>query len=153
MGKYKRIMIKVFIEQICEPNKKNIFDKKTGQLSKSVVTSITYPYPYGYILNTRASDGENLDCYIISNKQFEVSDVIECEPIGMVEWFENGEADHKIIATPINEKNKIDDVIKNKITDFANQFIALRFDKKYRLGKFYDKKQAKTLISDSYYTK
>ena len=60
----------VFVEQTTEENKKNIFDKNSG-LFKTVPFRLSYPYPYGYILNTLAPDGDELDCYIITNQKLQ----------------------------------------------------------------------------------
>jgi len=140
------MMIKVFIEQTGEANEKNIFDKKTGALLDTVTIPLTYPYPYGYILDTEVSDGEELDCYVITNKKLLTSSVVECEVAGMWEWFENGQADHKILATLAVESVKIDQAVQQKIKDFAIQFMADRRDAQYRLGKFLDKEKAEKLI-------
>ena len=140
------MVIKVFIEQTGELNKKNVFNKKTGVLLYTITVPLTYPYSYGYILDTKAPDGENLDCYVISDKKLATSSVIECEPIGMVEWFENGQADHKILAKPADEQKQVDGIVRQKITEFAIQFINSRSDKQYRLGKFCDKGKAEVLI-------
>ena len=142
-------MIKVFIEQTARPHEKNIFDKKTGKFLNTIYSSLTYPYPYGYILNTKVSDGENLDCFVISDKEFNVGDIIECNPIAMTEWFENGEADHKILAVPLDEDQEMDEEIKNKIEDFADKFMADRSDRKYESGEYYGRDEAIALINNS----
>lgn len=139
--------MKVFIEQTTEPNKKNIFDKKTRVLLDNVTSPLTYPYPYGYILDTRSPDGEELDCYVITEKKLEAGSVVECEPIGMTEWFENKQADHKILATLIDEQKEVDDTVKKKINDFATQFIANRSDKQYQSGKYSGRDEALVLIA------
>lgn len=138
--------MKVFIEQTVEPNKKNVFDKKTGALLDTITTSITYPYPYGYILNTMAPDGEALDCYIITEKKLMATSVVECEPVGIAEWFEDGQADHKILATLIDEQKEVDNEVRKKIDDFTAQFIADRSGKKYQSGKYFGKNEALKLI-------
>ena len=134
--------MKAFIEQTSEPNKKNVFDKKTRALLDTVTSLLTYPYPYGYILDTRSPDGEELDCYIITEKKLEAGSVVECEPIGMAEWFEDGQADHKILVKLIDEQKKVDDIVKKKIDDFATQFIANRPDKQYQPGKYSGRDEA-----------
>ena len=144
------MIIKVFIEQTGELNKKNVFDKKTAKLLHTFAAKLSYPYPYGYVLNTKAPDGEELDCYVISDKNLATSGIVECEPIGMVEWFENGQADHKILAMLVAEPRQVDESVAQKITDFANKFTASRLDKQYKSGKFYDKEKAEALIVDSF---
>lgn len=99
--------MKVFIEQSCETNKKNLFNKQAGEYEKTVDFHLTYPYAYGYILGTIASDGDELDCYVITDKKLEHSSIIDCEPIGMVEYFEDGQPDHKIFVVPKGEEVRL----------------------------------------------
>lgn len=140
--------MRVFIEQSGEDNKKNIFDKNSG-LFKSVPFHLTYPYPYGYIVDTLASDGDELDCYIITNQKPEAGEIIECNPIGMVEWFEEGKEDHKILAVLKGESYKVTNQVKEKLTHFASHFYDNKPEKKYELGKFHDKIKAEELIKKS----
>ncbi len=135
----------VCIEQLGEKNKKNIFDKNSG-LFKTVSFHLTYPYPYGYIVDTLAPDGDELDCYVITDKKLEAGSIIECKPIGMVEWFEDGEEDHKIVAVIKGEKGTVTKEVKEKLTDFASHFFDHTQGKKYQMGNFLDKRNAEELI-------
>ena len=141
--------MKVFIEQPVQENKKNVFDKKTGKFLKTVPIKLTYPYPYGYILDTKAEDGDNLDCYVITEKKLETGSVVECEAIGMAEWFEDGEEDHKILTVLKGETAGITEEMKNKITYFAEHFFDDQPEKKYKMGEFYGKDEALELIRKS----
>ncbi|MFA6908329.1 MAG: inorganic diphosphatase [Patescibacteria group bacterium] len=139
----------VFIEQSGEKHTKNIFDKKTGKLVETVPFDLTYPYPYGYILNTRAEDGQNVDCYVITTNKLQVASIVECEPIGMVEWFEDGVADHKVLMVPNDETGSVTSEVKARITQFALHFFDHQPQKKYSLGLFLGKGDAEELIIKS----
>lgn len=141
--------IKVFIEQTGDSKKKNVFNQKTGKVLDTITIPLTYPYPYGYILDTKAPDDQELDCYVISDKKLMTGSIVECEPIGLVEWFEDGQIDHKILARLVDEQREVDDAVQWKITDFAKQFITCRSDKQYQLGKFRGRKKAEGLIAAS----
>jgi inorganic pyrophosphatase len=134
--------MKVFIEQTCEPTKKNVFDKQTGEYSKTVDFHLTYPYAYGYILDTLASDGDELDCYVITEQKFEHSAVIECEPIGMVEYFEDGQADHKIFVVPKGEEGVVTEVVKQKLLEFDARYFEGQPNKNTHVGDFLGKEVA-----------
>jgi inorganic pyrophosphatase len=134
--------MKVFIEQTCKPNKKNIFNKETGGYSKTVDFHLTYPYAYGYIIDTLAEDGDELDCYIITDQKFAHSFVIECEPIGMVEYFEDGQADHKIFVVPVGEKGEVTNEVKSKLLEFDTRYFEGRPNKNTRVGDFLGKEDA-----------
>lgn len=134
--------MQVFIEQSGEKNKKNIFDKETGQFVKAINFHITYPYPYGYILNTHASDGDELDCYVITDQKLEVSSEIDCEAIGMVEYVENGQPDHKIFVRLKGEDRIIDDEVKNKLLHFNIHYFKGKTNVSTQIGKFLGKEDA-----------
>jgi len=134
--------MKVFIEQNCEPYKKNVCDKATVAYSKTVDFHLTYPYPYGYIVGTLGEDGDELDCYIITDQKFEHSVVIECEPIGMVEYFEDGQADHKMFVVPLGEVAHVTDEVKSRLLDFDARYFEAQVDKNTRVGDFLGKKAA-----------
>ena len=140
---------RVFVEQSGEKNKKNVFDKKSGALLKTVSIDVTYPYPYGYILDTAAADGDQLDCYIITDKKYAAESIVECEAVGMVEWFEDNEEDHKILMAPSANGCEITPEVRSRIIDFAEHFFDDRPDKKYRLGNFYGVDKAIELITNS----
>lgn len=134
--------MKVFIEQTCEENKKNVFDKKTGEYLKTVDFQLTYPYAYGYIMDTLASDGDELDCYIITDQKFTHSSVIECEPIGMVEYFEDGQEDHKMFVVPKGEIGVVTDEVKKKLLEFDARYFEGQSSKNTKVGEFLGKKDA-----------
>jgi inorganic pyrophosphatase len=134
--------MRVFIEQTCEPNKKNVFDKVTSQYSKTVDFHLTYPYAYGYILNTLASDGDELDCYIITDKKFEHSAVVECEPVGMVEYFEDGQADHKMFVVPTGEVGEVTEEVKSRLLEFDARYFEGQPNKNTQVGDFLGKEAA-----------
>jgi GrpB-like predicted nucleotidyltransferase (UPF0157 family) len=141
--------MKVFIEQPGKEKRKNVFDKETGMFLKTVPIDVTYPYPYGYILDTLAADGDELDCYVLTRKKLETASVVECEPIGMVEWFEDGDEDHKILTVLQGESREVDEEVKRRITEFANHFFDDKPEKKYRLGAFLSKDAALALLKRS----
>lgn len=139
--------MKVFIEQTCEANKKNVFSKETGEYIKTIDFHLTYPYAYGYIIDTLASDGDELDCYIITEKKFVHSSVIDCEPIGMVEYFEDGQEDHKIFVVPEGEDGVVTDEVKKTLLEFDARYFEGKPSKNTRVGDFLGKDDALTEIT------
>jgi len=134
--------MKVFIEQTCEVNKKNVFDKQTGEYVKTVDFHLTYPYAYGCLVDTLASDGDELDCYVITDQKFEHSSIVECEPIGMVEYFEDGQADHKIFMIPTGETGEVTDEVKKQLLEFDAHYFEGQPNKKTKVGDFLGRESA-----------
>ena len=56
-----------------------------------------YPYPYGFIPNTKAEDGDCLDCYLLTERDVDRGQLYECEVVGLMEVWENDEEDHKVL--------------------------------------------------------
>jgi len=131
--------MKVFIEQNCELAKKNVFNKETGEYLETVDFHLTYPYAYGYIMDTLSSDGDELDCYVITDQKFARSAVIECEPIGMVEYFEDGEADHKIFVVPVGEAGEVTEEVKSRLLEFDARYFEGKLNKNTRVCDFLGK--------------
>lgn len=91
-------MIKVYIEAEAGSCDKHRYEEKTLEYQGTRRSSRPYPYPYGSILGTRAADGDNVDCYLITNDSLKAGTIVECEPIGLLEQDEDGEVDHKVLA-------------------------------------------------------
>jgi inorganic pyrophosphatase len=135
--------IRVFIENEAGKNKKNYYNEKTLDYLKSIEVSREYPYPYGFILNTTNQDGDNLDCYIITNRFLKKGQIIICIPIAILEQLEDGIEDNNILAVLPEDKNKIylnKDIIKN-ITDFILHVFENIPGKKIEIGNILGEKE------------
>lgn len=139
--------MKVFIEQDGQEGIKNVFAKETKELLRSEPFHLTYPYPYGYIIDTLNEDGDELDCYIITDRKYEAGDIVEAAPIGMIEYFDNGLADHKILCALAGEVTIITDEVKAKLKYFSEHFYDNRPEVTAHDGKYLDRQQAEALIA------
>src|SRR4030042_4775219 len=119
--------MKIFIENEAGSNKKNIFNEKTLEYSRSHTASRKYPYPYGFIIDTTSGDGDNVDVFVITDRKLKSGQIVDCEPIGLMEQIEtswdesNGNAeeeDHNILAIfPDENIIIINDDVKDKLID------------------------------------
>ena len=64
-------MIKVFIENEAGSDQKHLYNEKTLVFNKAITVSRKYPHPYGFILNTTSGDGDNLDCFILTEQKLQ----------------------------------------------------------------------------------
>ncbi len=80
-------------------------DKKTGllRLDRVLYTSTHYPANYGFIPRTYAEDNDPLDVLVLCSETIYPMSLVECSPIGVLTMTDNGEADEKIIAVPVND--------------------------------------------------
>ncbi|MHA1661062.1 MAG: inorganic diphosphatase [Promethearchaeota archaeon] len=144
--------MKVFIENEAGSDQKNLYNEKTLEYRKTVTVSRKYPYPYGFIIDTTSGDGDNLDVFVITNKKLKRGQIVECDPVGLMEQVEKSwdkskndveEIDHNILAVLIGEKQN---VINKEVKDYLTDFVLHVFDhirkNKNRIGNFLDKKEA-----------
>lgn len=138
--------MKVFIENEAHSNQKNLFDEKTLEYKKTVTVSQEYPYPYGFILNTTSGDGDNLDCFVITDQLLKKGEIIDVEPIGLMEQLEDGEEDHNILMQLRGSDIELDEAIKEKLTNFVLHVFDHLKEKQMVVGEFHDKEAAVEMI-------
>ena len=128
--------IDVFIQNEAGSNIKNIHDERTLELQNQVRVSRPYPFSYGFVPNTTAADGYNLDCFDLTKKKLSSGKIVRCEIVGLMEQIEDGKEDHNVLAVPMGEK--LPEGAKHEET--LNQFAGHVFDhiegKRIRTGRF-----------------
>lgn len=141
--------MKVFIENEANSQLKNEFNEKTLEFIKTTKVARSYPYPYGFILNTTAEDGDNIDAFVITEQALKTGQIVECEVLGLMEQFEKSwdkaksdveEVDHNVLVVLKGEQNiTIDGVIMQKLTEFVKHVFDNIKKNKTRVGRFLDK--------------
>ena len=132
------MQIQVFIQNQRGSNKRNLYNEKTLEHIKTLTISRKYPYHYGFILNTTTDDGDNLDCYVLTNELLKTGQIVECEPIGVMEQFEDDEEDHNILAVLKGETRDVTENEKQKLTEFVSHH--------FEVGRFLERDNAIALI-------
>jgi len=139
--------MKVFVENEEGSSQKNMFDEKSLRFKKSVTVSRPYPYPYGFILNTTGGDGDNVDCFILTDKKLKSGDTVDCEAIGMMLQKEDNKQDNNILAILEGERGvALNDSIRSRLTEFITHVFDHRKDKTVEVGDFLDKNSAEAYI-------
>lgn len=140
--------MRVFIENEAGYNQKNIYDEETLKYKKTYTVSRKYPFPYGFILETTSDDGDNLDCFIITNRKIKSGQIIECEPIGIMEQFEDEDKkeDHNVLAKIPGEIVAINDEIKSILTEFVLHVFDHKLGKIVSVGEFLGEEYARKYI-------
>lgn len=144
--------MKVFIENEAGSDQKNFYNEKTLEYKKTVTVSRKYPYPYGFILDTTSGDGDNVDAFIITDQPLKSGQIVECEPVGLMEQMEKSwdeskgdmeEIDHNVLVVLSGSNH---DVVSNEIKARLKDFVLYVFDhirpNKNRVGNFLDKQEA-----------
>ncbi|MSU45319.1 MAG: hypothetical protein EXS47_01685 [Candidatus Zambryskibacteria bacterium] len=142
--------IQVIIECEVGSDQRNVFDEVTLQDKVTFTVARRYPFPYGFIQNTKSGDGDCLDCFVLTKQALKSKSMAEVEVIGMFEQFETRDGikkdDHKIIARIENENVEVNEEIKNILKEFVLHVWDYRIGKKVEVGKFYGKEEAEALV-------
>lgn len=139
-------MINVFIESEAGSTQGHTYDAQTLQHQRSFTAACPYPFPYGFIIGTRSEDGGGLDCYILTSKSLPSGSQVEAEPIGMIEFSEDGIADHKILATLPAEQVALDEHLQTTFREYTKGFFSKALNKQYKVGRFLGANNAIALI-------
>ena len=134
--------MKVFIENPAGSLVKHIHDEKTLKLKTTQRVSRAYPLPYGFLLNTTADDGDNVDCFVLTKRRLKTGTIVDCDAIGLMEQIEDGEVDHKVLAVIEGERETLDDDIKQRLAGFASHVFDHIPGKTMHIGAFLGREAA-----------
>jgi inorganic pyrophosphatase len=135
-------MIKVYIQVEAGSSEKHLYNEKTLEYRGTRQVSRQYPYPYGFIIDTRAADGDNLDCYLITHDHLKSGTIVECEPIGLLEQDEDAEVDHKILATLPGQEVEVGPELLQELRDFIYAVFTRFPDVRVRVGRILPREAA-----------
>ena len=134
--------MKVFIQNEAGSVIKHIHNEKTLELTGKAGVSRAYPFPYGFILDTTADDGLNVDCFVLTKTPLRSGHVVECDPIGLMEQIEDGKEDHNVIAVIRGEEERLDAGTRGILIDFVSHVFDHVAGKAIRVGAFRDELSA-----------
>jgi len=126
----------VFIENTAGAAVKHHFDETRGVLLGASPVSRPYPYAYGFVLGTQAADGDNLDCFVITERALATGEVVACAVIGLMEQWEDGLIDHNILARPLGETAALTPAVERALAEFVVHVFDHVPGKVIRAGRF-----------------
>jgi inorganic pyrophosphatase len=135
-------LLKVFVENQAGFYVKHLYDEKKLKLQGTLRVSRKYPFPYGFVLDTSAEDGDNVDCFVLTRQRLRSGAIVECEPVGLMEQIEDDEVDHKVFAVLPGEEWKLDVTTKRTLVEFANHVFDHVPGKTMKVGEFRDRRAA-----------
>ena len=114
--------IPVYIEIEQFSNKKYELNKETNslELDRILPYPYFYPYAYGFIPNTLAMDGDDLDALIITNKPLKMDRIYKARIIGVLIMEDEKGMDEKIICVLPDDSNEKTDIADLSETDRVN---------------------------------
>lgn len=160
-GKNPPEEINVFIEIPQNSSIKYELDKDSGVITvdRFTYTTMSYPFNYGFIPQTKANDGDPIDVLVISSLPVHPGTVIPSRPIGMLEMEDEEGIDTKIIAVPtkkvdpfladIEDIFDLNQITRDKIKHFFDHYKELEPGKWVKTKNFLSKKEALKAIKES----
>ena len=102
------------------------------KLDRFLYSSVVYPTDYGYIPDTLAEDGDELDAMVCVSEPTFPGCVIEVKPIALFKMADEKGVDDKILCVPLsdpawNTLEKLDDLPK-QLTDEITHFFSIYKD-------------------------
>jgi len=128
--------LKVFIENQAGSFVKHLHDETTLELKGTTRVSRPYPLPYGFVIDTSAEDGDNVDCFVLTRRSLHTSEIVECEPVGLMEQIEDDEIDHKVLAVLPGEEHSLDPETQRALVEFTRHVFDHVAGKKMQVGEF-----------------
>lgn len=78
------------------------------------------PCNYGFIPQTLDEDGDELDTLIITDEPLPTGIWLKAKVIGVLNFIDDGEADHKIVVVPADDRNTGDSI--NSLEDLGERW-------------------------------
>jgi len=153
--------INVIIEIPKGSSNKYEYDKEleTFKLDRTMHSAVFYPFDYGFIPNTKADDGDDLDAIVLIEKPTFTGCLIKTRVIGALEMEDEKGEDYKIITVPIEKveprKTEIRDIKdlskheKKEIEEFMEHYKDLEPHKWVKIIGFKTKQEAIEIIKKS----
>ncbi|HSX41661.1 MAG TPA: inorganic diphosphatase [Candidatus Saccharimonadales bacterium] len=116
------------------------------------------PVNYGFIPRTLDDDGDELDALIITNEPLPTGVYLQAKVLGIMNFDDGGDADHKIICVPLDDRNvgdtiqSMDDLHpawKQKIEHHFNHYKDLKQQGSTKVLGWGDAAEAKQVIKES----
>lgn len=113
---------RVYIEIEQFSNQKYEFSKKNNclELDRVLPYPYFYPYSYGFIPNTLAMDGDDLDALIITSKSLTKGETYDTAIIGVLIMDDEKGLDEKILCVLVEDSERIQDICDLSESDRHN---------------------------------
>ncbi|MCJ7781058.1 MAG: inorganic diphosphatase [Acidimicrobiia bacterium] len=117
-------LVTVFIENEAGSDIKHHYDEATLSIKCTEQVGATYPFPYGFIPETLAPDGDAVDCFVLTDRHLPTGMTVEALPVALVEQTEAGSIDNNVLAVLSDEFAPDLDGAVARIVVFIEEFRA-----------------------------
>lgn len=131
-----RPVLRVFVQNARGSTTKRDYNETTLEYLGESPVSRTYPFAYGFIVETTADDGDCLDCFLLSANDLPNGSLVDCVPIGLMEQIEDGDEDNNVLAVPVGEVFQLTDDVRETLRDFVSHVFEHVPGKRMHVGRF-----------------
>lgn len=136
------------------------WDRKRAAFMLDRVEPSIYAKPvnYGFIPQTLDEDGDELDTLIVCDEPLPTGIWLEVKIVGIMNFIDDGDADHKIVVVPADDRNTGDriktladlgDRWQQMITEHFNHYKDLKKPGITKVEGFGDIEEAKKIVAES----
>ncbi len=143
------LSIRVFIESEAGSGIRNRYDETSLVIRESFPIRGSYPYPYGFILDTGGGGRDSLDCYVLTPRELTAGSTWSCEIVGLLEMIEDGETDHKILAALPGEDPALGAELRDKLAAFIEGVFTAFPEARVGVGRILGREEAEALVRAS----
>lgn len=99
------LTVEVMVEIPRGSQNKYEYDHARGvmRLDRVLYSAVHYPTDYGFVLGTRAPDGDPLDALVVVHEPTFPGCVVPVRPVGLLEMRDEHGGDEKILAVPVGD--------------------------------------------------
>lgn len=132
-------------------------EEKRFYLDRMLFSSVHYPADYGFIPQTLAEDGDELDALVIVGEATFPGCYIRVEPVGVFEMWDEKGPDQKVLCVPVSDPqwnwvHNLEDVpshLLKEITHFFEVYKDLE-KKKTKVGDWLGKEEALRIVAEAH---
>lgn len=151
-------IVNVVIEIPKGSHNKYEYDEKTDEikLDRTLYSAVFYPTDYGFIPQTRSSDGDHLDIMVVISEPLFSGCVLLVRPIGVLDMEDEEGRDVKIISVALKDPrmakiktiDDLDEHYKKEIHNFFEMYKKLE-EKPVKVHRWYGKEKAYKIIEEA----
>jgi inorganic pyrophosphatase len=128
-------------------------DKERFEARKVLPLGLSFPFDFGFIPATKASDGDPLDVCVLADAPLSVGSSVQCRVLGAFCVKTDGERNDRIVAVPTiairgadwKDLNEIGGTWKDEIGDFLRSYVE-REGRSYELVKVVGRTEALAIV-------
>jgi inorganic pyrophosphatase len=89
-----------------------------------------------------------VDCFVLTRRPLHTGEIIDCEPVALMEQFEDGLEDHNVLTVMTGEQALIGEAVKQQLAEFVSHVFDHIPGKEIAVGKFRSSEDALNYLAE-----